>query len=89
MRLITLQAPLRLQQLRAWGYPLIRLMVTWESIAHKGPRVPEDLDMEYIEYLEQLVTLIGEHGMKAFICAHQDVWSRYTGGSGAPGWVSN
>ncbi|KDN52579.1 glycoside hydrolase family 5 protein [Tilletiaria anomala UBC 951] len=80
------EAPLRLRQLRAWGYPLIRLMVTWESISHKGPRI-EDIDREYVEYLRQLMQLIGDHGMKAFICAHQDVWSRYTGGSGAPGWT--
>jgi len=32
--------------------------------------------------------LFEEFGMKVVICAHQDCWSRMSGGSGAPGWVS-
>lgn len=80
------EAPLHFARLRAWGLPLIRLLVTWESIAHAGPR-KEDIDVEYIDYLEQLLRLMAEFGLKCFICAHQDVWSRFSGGSGAPGWT--
>lgn len=80
------EAPFRLRQLKAWGYPLVRLTVTWESISHAGPRV-EDVDKDYVAYLKQLIRLIGDYGMKTFICVHQDVWSRFTGGSGAPGWT--
>ncbi|WFD00469.1 hypothetical protein MYAM1_003218 [Malassezia yamatoensis] len=28
-----------------------------------------------------------QYGLKCIICAHQDVWSRLCGGSGAPGWT--
>lgn len=80
------EAPLHFARLKAWGLPLIRLLVTWESISHAGPR-KEDVDIEYIEYLEKLVRMMGEWGIKCFICAHQDVWSRFSGGSGAPGWT--
>lgn len=81
------EAPLHFARLRAWGLPLIRLLVTWESLGHAGPNPQTDLDLEYIAYLRQLIELMGEYGLKCFICAHQDVWSRFSGGSGAPGWT--
>ncbi|SPC62692.1 uncharacterized protein UHOD_05824 [Ustilago sp. UG-2017b] len=80
------EAPLHFARLRAWGLPLIRLLVTWESISHAGPR-KEDVDMGYVEYLEKLLETMAEYGLQCFVCAHQDVWSRFSGGSGAPGWT--
>ncbi|KAJ9474031.1 putative Ergosteryl-beta-glucosidase (putative) [Pseudozyma hubeiensis] len=80
------EAPLHFARLRAWGLPLIRLLVTWESLSHKGPGI-DDVDTEYIDYLEKLFELMAEYGLKCFLCAHQDVWSRFSGGSGAPGWT--
>lgn len=81
------EAPLHFRRLQAWGLPLIRLLVTWESIGHSGPDPTTDLDLEYIAYLRQLIELMPKYGIKCFICAHQDVWSRFSGGSGAPGWT--
>ncbi|EST08057.1 Glycoside hydrolase, family 5 [Kalmanozyma brasiliensis GHG001] len=80
------EAPLHFARLRAWGLPLIRLLVTWESISHKGPG-KDDVDTDYVDYLEKLVTCMAEYGLKCFVCVHQDVWSRFSGGSGAPGWT--
>lgn len=80
-------APLHFRRLREWGLPLIRLLVTWESLGHAGPDPAADLDLEYVEYLRQLVEMMPEYGIRCFVCAHQDVWSRFSGGSGAPGWT--
>jgi hypothetical protein len=30
---------------------------------------------------------MSDYGLKVIICAHQDVWSRFSGGSGAPAWT--
>lgn len=43
--------------------------------------------MEYLDYVHQLLALLPEYGMTCFINLHQDVWSRYSGGSGAPAWT--
>lgn len=45
------------------------------------------MDLEYVNYLEKLIELLPQYGLKIFICAHQDVWSRFSGGSGAPAWT--
>jgi hypothetical protein len=76
-----LEAPLHFRRLQAWGLPVIRLLVTWESLAHRGPNPTTDLDLEYISYLRDLIEMMPKYGIKCFICAHQDVWSRFSGGS--------
>ncbi|ORY93286.1 glycoside hydrolase superfamily [Syncephalastrum racemosum] len=73
-----------LARLRAWGLTLVRLLIPWESIEHAGPG---EYDEEYIEYLRQLISLMPDYGIKCFIDPHQDTWSRFSGGSGAPGWT--
>ncbi|PWN34679.1 glycoside hydrolase [Meira miltonrushii] len=80
-------APLHFARIKAWGYTCIRFLVTWESISHSGPDPDRDMDLEYVEYLEKLIDLLPQFGLKIFICAHQDVWSRFSGGSGAPAWT--
>lgn len=74
-------------RLRAWGLPLIRLLVTWEALSHAGPCPAYDIDREYVAYLQELLTIMDEYGLRCIVCAHQDVWSRLCGGSGAPGWT--
>ncbi|KXJ86560.1 hypothetical protein Micbo1qcDRAFT_236874 [Microdochium bolleyi] len=80
-------ADFHFSRLRAWGMTFIRLLVTWESLGHAGPNPDTDLDVEYIVYLRQLVEMMPRYGLKCFVCAHQDVWSRFSGGSGAPAWT--
>lgn len=44
-------------------------------------------DTEYLTYVKKLLSLLPEYGLSAFVVIHQDVWSRYSGGSGAPAWT--
>lgn len=54
----------------------------------KKPPYPSGIyDKEYLEYLRQVLLILPRYGMSAFIVLHQDVWSRYSGGSGAPAWT--
>lgn len=71
-------------RLQKWGLTFIRLLVTWEAIEHAGPG---QYDNAYLDYLSALVGKAAEHGISMFIDPHQDVWSRFTGGDGAPGWT--
>jgi len=71
-------------RLREWGMTFIRFLITWEAIEHEGPGI---YDVEYLEYIEEVIRIAGEYGLTIFIDPHQDVWSRFTGGDGAPGWT--
>ncbi len=71
-------------RLRHWGFTFVRLLVTWEAVEHAGPG---SYDREYLDYLYEVVRRADEHGIDLFIDLHQDVWSRMSGGDGAPGWT--
>lgn len=71
-------------RLRKWGFTLLRLIVTWEAIEHAGPGV---YDQDYLDYLYAIVSKAAEHCINIIIDPHQDVWSRFSGGDGAPGWT--
>jgi hypothetical protein len=72
------------RRLRRWGLTFLRFLVTWEAIEHAGPGI---YDQEYLDYLYAVVKIAKEHGLDLFIDPHQDVWSRFSGGDGAPGWT--
>jgi hypothetical protein len=44
-------------------------------------------DQEYLDYIATIIEALPRYGLYCIIDAHQDVFSRLTGGSGAPGWV--
>jgi hypothetical protein len=71
-------------RLKSWGFTFLRFLVTWEAVEHKGPGI---YDMEYLTYLRAVIEKAHEHGIQIFIDSHQDVWSRFSGGDGAPGWT--
>lgn len=71
-------------RLRHWGFNCLRLLVTWEAIEHAGPGL---YDFAYLEYLQKIVEKAGQYDFTLFIDPHQDVWSRWSGGDGAPAWT--
>lgn len=71
-------------RLQAWGFNCLRFLTTWEAIEHKGPG---EYDTAYLDYLEEVIEKAGDYNFYVFIDPHQDVWSRMTGGDGAPGWL--
>ena len=75
---------MHLQRLRDWGFNLLRLLVTWEALEHAGPGVYDD---DYISFIRMVCSRAGEYGFRVLIDPHQDCWSRWTGGDGAPGWT--
>ncbi len=71
-------------RLRHWGLTFERFIVTWEAIEHAGPGI---YDEAYIDYIRAVLEKAAEYGISVFIDPHQDVWSRWTGGDGAPAWT--
>jgi len=78
------EADEHLERLSAWGLTCLRLVVPWEAIEHAGPGIYDDA---YLDYVYSIARKAGEHGLNLVIDPHQDVWSRFSGGDGAPGWT--
>ncbi len=71
-------------RLKHWGLDFLRFLVPWEAIEHEGPGI---YDEAYLDYLEAVLETALAHEIDLFIDPHQDVWSRFSGGDGAPAWT--
>ncbi|UIZ27469.1 hypothetical protein KXD40_005545 [Peronospora effusa] len=78
------EASVHFARLQRWGLTFLRFIVTWEAIEHSGPGV---YDHEYLQYLHDFIAMAGDYGLSIYVDPHQDVWSRWTGGDGAPMWT--
>lgn len=73
-----------LARIAHWGFNCLRLLTTWEAVEHAGPG---EYDEAYLDYFAEVCRRAGRYGLRVFIDFHQDVWSRMSGGDGAPGWT--
>jgi hypothetical protein len=78
------EADEHLARIKHWGFNCVRLLTTWEAVEHAGPG---EYDGAYLDYFAEVSRRAGKFGLYVFIDFHQDVWSRMTGGDGAPGWT--
>lgn len=77
-------APSHLSRLRALGFTVLRLPVVWEALEPAGPGRHDEA---YLAHVRALVALCTRHGLRVLVNPHQDLWSRFAGGSGAPLWT--
>ncbi|KAJ5497730.1 hypothetical protein N7453_006781 [Penicillium expansum] len=77
-------ADIHFQRLRNWGYNAIRYIFTWEAIEHAGPGI---YDEHWIDFTIGILRIAKQYNFYIFMDPHQDVWSRLSGGSGAPTWT--
>ncbi|KAK3804928.1 MAG: glycoside hydrolase superfamily, partial [Benniella sp.] len=78
------EAETHFERLARWGCQCLRVLVPWEALEHAGPGL---YDEDYITYLISLLKIAAKYGLKCFLDPHVDCWSRFTGGSGMPGWT--
>ncbi|MDR2942924.1 MAG: cellulase family glycosylhydrolase [Treponema sp.] len=72
------------RRLKKAGMTFLRFLVTWEAVEHEGPGI---YDEAYLAYLRKILQAAEKEDIRVFIDPHQDVWSRWTGGDGAPAWT--
>jgi len=78
------EAETHFRRLKKAGMTFLRFLVTWEAVEHEGPGI---YDEAYLAYLRKILQAAEKEGIRVFIDPHQDVWSRWTGGDGAPAWT--
>lgn len=69
--------------LASWGFNMVRLTLIWEAIEPE----PGVFDQAYLDKMEKLVDEASKRGIYVLLDMHQDLYSRWLGGDGAPYWA--
>lgn len=77
-------AMVHFERVRSWGFNIIRYVYSWEALEHEGPGKYDD---QFIDYTIEVLKIARECGLWVILDPHQDVWGRFSGGSGAPLWT--
>jgi hypothetical protein len=77
-------APAHFARIRRYGFNTIRYIFTWEALEAAGPG---KYDEDFVQHTIEVLRIAKGFGFYIFMDPHQDVWSRFTGGSGAPMWT--
>ena len=72
------------EEFRARGYDMIRLGFTWSAMEPKPGHYNEALISDLCKFLDKCE----EYGIYAYLDCHQDVYSSYCYGDGAPRWAT-
>lgn len=78
------EAHVHFARLKRWGYNSVRYVFTWEAIEHAGPGKYDD---DFVQSTIETLRIAKSYGFHIFMDPHQDVWSRHSGGDGAPMWT--
>ncbi len=68
------EADKHFEQIRSLGFNSIRLIMNWEAIQ---PDDPHQLDTEYLDFIERIVSKANEYGIYVLMDMHQDIFSRH------------
>lgn len=79
------EVPQHIRRIKGMGYNSIRYILTWEAIEHEGPGIYDEDFIQYTVDVLRIIDSIG--GIYVYLDPHQDVWSRFSGGDGAPMWT--
>ncbi len=72
-----------LDLLSSWGFNMIRLTIFWEAIEPE----PGLYDRLYLQKIEKMVDQASRRGIYVLLDMHQDLYSRFLHGDGAPRWA--
>jgi len=70
--------------LAAWGFNVVRLGVMWPGVVPQAGAA----NATYLATMQQLVADLGAAGIYTIVDCHQDLFSRYFCGEGAPDWAT-
>jgi endoglycosylceramidase len=74
-----------LNNLHQWGFNVIRFYTSWMGV---NPKSESDINQEYLSQLSTAIQMMEDKGIYALLDCHQDVFSRYFCGEGAPDWIT-